>query len=136
MERAKVERKYDIWDRFTVALIVLMIWSVIGTGSTGLIGSAFVAGILVLLAEFSFEIHDDEVQIRSSGKHFSLGMERKLLWCPFKLLDLMGIKNIPLGVIAGTGFFLYMIYRGFQIPDILVHMFLLWSMYYMRKVNK
>ena len=136
MDRPKVARKYDVYDRMTVAAIVLGVWSLIGTGSTGFFGALFVAFIITMLAEFSFEIHDNEVKIRSSGQHFSLGMERKLLWGPFKLLDLMGIRNVPLGVLAGTGFFIYMMLKGFQILDILVHLILLWYLYYMRKVNK
>ena len=131
------QRKYDIFDRISAAIFFSILWSLFGTGANGVFGEIFVNLLLVFCAEFSFEYYENKLCIRSAGKRWVLdGWLRILIWPFAKPLSWLGVKNCPILAYLMTGFFIYVIIRGAQVINTVVHIALLWYLYSMRKAEK
>lgn len=131
------ERKYDGMDRIGFVVLFSVVWGLIGTGKTSVLGEIFWNLWLGFCAEFSFEYHEGKLKIRAAGHRWILdGWLRFVVW-PFGWpLSILGVKNCPILAILMTAFHIYVILAGFQLLDNLVHIALIWILYHMRKVDK
>ena len=132
------ERKNDGFERIASVLVFALLWGLFGTGATGVIGEFFFGLWLAFCAEFSFEYYNKHLCIRAAGNRWVLdGWLRFVIWPFAKPLDMLGVKNCPILAFLMTGFFLYaMVVRGTQVLDTLVHIALLWWLYFNRKAEK
>lgn len=131
------ERRYDGMDRISTAIFLAVLWGMFGTGSTGVIGEIIFCLWLAFCAEFSFEYHQGKLCIRAAGDRWILdGWLRLVIWPFAKPLSWLGIKNCPILAFLMTGFFLYVIAAGFQVLDTVVHIAILWLLYFMRKAER
>lgn len=132
------ERKYDLSERMAVAVIFAVIWSIIGTGPSGVFSEILMCMILVFSAEFSYEYYQGNLHIRSAGQRWILtGIVKWIIWPIMWPLDtFFKVRNFPAMAALMTGLYIMGWLAGMDFLDQLVHVILLWYLYHMRKVNK